>query len=224
MAAGGLAVQCALANGPSLAAPHDSLSLPTPRVAPRRLWDMAVKRNGLTTSCLLLGGVLVADALLFPTSARQQRRQQQHAPQQAATAAALQLQQQQMQQQQAAEPRAQHHYQAPQPLPRAPAHQVGATVQAVLADTAGCEFLLPSLCGLQLTFRRDAQQRRLTCQPVSAGAPVLRCSAETDCSCGAPGPLAPHPAPCSPRHGSRRHELYNRHAPAPALPPWHPQA
>lgn len=41
----------------------------------RGLWDLAVKRNGLTTTCLLLGGVLVADALLLPANraARRQR-------------------------------------------------------------------------------------------------------------------------------------------------------
>jgi len=56
----------------------------------RSIWDVAVKRNGLTTSCVLLGSVLLADALLFPGGGRQQQQQQQQ----------QQIQQQQIEQQQ----------------------------------------------------------------------------------------------------------------------------
>ncbi|WIA29738.1 hypothetical protein OEZ86_012216 [Tetradesmus obliquus] len=43
----------------------------------RQLWDVAVKRNGMTTSLALLGGVLVADVMLYPGKKQQQRA---HAP------------------------------------------------------------------------------------------------------------------------------------------------
>jgi hypothetical protein len=42
----------------------------------RQLWDVAVKRNGMTTSLALLGGVLVADVMLYPGK----KQQRAHAP------------------------------------------------------------------------------------------------------------------------------------------------
>jgi hypothetical protein len=45
----------------------------------KQIWEVAVKRNGMTTSLALLGSVLVADTLLYPGSKQKASRKTQHA-------------------------------------------------------------------------------------------------------------------------------------------------
>jgi hypothetical protein len=50
---------------------HDILEQIKHLKGAREMWEVAVKRNGMTTSLVLLGGVLLADLLMFPGNKRQ---------------------------------------------------------------------------------------------------------------------------------------------------------
>ncbi|GBF98981.1 hypothetical protein Rsub_11567 [Raphidocelis subcapitata] len=99
------AAAAAAAGGPA-GATQRSLQAFFRSITASGLWDLAIKRNAMFTSLALLGGVLVADVMLFPGAGVRRRKP-------------LPQQQQQQQQQQQLPQQLQ---QLPQPPPQQPPH------------------------------------------------------------------------------------------------------